>query len=675
VVAAVIPDHLMPQGEDGQPFEVLLNPAGIPTRTNPAQKLELWLGKLAKQRGEPVKVADFEHHRDALEWTRDQLRKAGLRDTEAILDPERGTKIKDIATGHRFFMKLHHTAESKEQARDGGAYTQDDAPARGGKGGSKRLALLDMNALLSHGAVHTARDASAVRAQRRDDFWLQFMSGHDPHVDTEPTVYKKFLAQLPAAGINVKREGTKLHIMALTNKDVSDMAGDREIKSGETVKSGRTLEPIAGGLFDKQLTGGHGGTRWSAIKLAEPMPNPVMEEPIRRMLGLTQKQFDATLSGQHKLEKFGTGPAAIAKALESINVDKEIELARTQMLGSRGTKRDQAIRRLGYLKSAKALDLHPKDWVLERAPVLPPAYRPISLMQSGAPLSANPNYLYKELVEANDNLKAMRKSIGDENVGDERLATYQAFKAVTGLGDPLSLKLQEKQVHGVLRDVFGSSPKFGTVQRKLIGSAVDNVGRSVIIPNPDLDMDSVGIPEESAFKIYTRFLARRLRRQGMPLTQALQNIRERTPLARKILTEEMSHRPVFINRAPVLHKFGIMAFWPKLVNGDAMQVSPTIVKGFNADFDGDAMQFHVPMLEDARKEMIERMLPSRNLLSLSDFNSPVHAPANEYVAGLYHATAGRSKRALQIFRNIQELREAHARGSVNLDDPVKILEK
>jgi DNA-directed RNA polymerase subunit beta' len=251
---------------------------------------------------------------------------------------------------------------------------------------------------------------------------------------------------------------------------------------------------------------------------------------------------------------------------------------------------------------------------------------------------------------------------------------YKSFKAVTGLGDPLSQRLQQKNVQGVLKDFFGSSPKFGAVQRKLISSQVDNVGRAVITPNPDLDMDTVGLPEDSAFDVYSKFLARRFRRQGMPLTQALQQIRDRTPLARKLLVEEMSHRPVFINRAPVLHKFGIMAFWPRLVSGSTMQVSPTIVKGFNADFDGDAMQFHVPTTEDARKEAIERMLPSRSLFSLADFETPMHMPANEYVAGLYNATSEPSKRPLQIFRTMKDLREAYARGAVNMNDPVKVLE-
>ena len=153
---------------------------------------------------------------------------------------------------------------------------------------------------------------------------------------------------------------------------------------------------------------------------------------------------------------------------------------------------------------------------------------------------------------------------------------------------------------GVLRTIFGSSPKLGTVQRRLISSTVDNVGRAVITPNPDLDMDQVGLPEERAFDVYSKFVVRRLRRKGMPISKALQSIKDRAPIAKEALVEEMEQRPVIINRAPVLHKFGILAFHPQLVPGSTLQVSPLVVGGFGADFDGDAMQYHVPTSEDAR---------------------------------------------------------------------------
>jgi DNA-directed RNA polymerase subunit beta len=674
VVADVIPDREMPHSADGQPFEVLLNPLGVITRTNPAQMAELLLGKIAAKRGKPIKVQDFDSKKDMAEWVMQELGKEGLSDLDDIIDPSRDQKIKSVATGNRFFMKLHHTAESKGQGRGGGAYTMEDTPAKGGSEGSKRIGMLDTNALLSHGATATLQDVSTVRGQKNDQYWLQFMSGYNPQAAKVPFVYQKFVNQLRAAGVNVVKQGTQTNIMALTDKDVEELAGDRELTSAEGVDWNKQLKELPNGLFDKAKTGGHGGNRWSYIKLHEPMPNPVMEEPVRRILGLTQKQFQGVLAGTENLSKYGTGPTAIKKALSGMNLESEIEKTRNIIAAGRASERDAAVRKLGYLKSAQKLGLKPEDYVLTKVPVLPPMFRPVSLMSNDMPLINDANYLYKELFEANQNLKSIQAELGADGSGQERLATYNAFKAVTGLGDPISQKTREKNVKGILQSVFGSSPKFGTLQRKLISTTVDNVGRAVITPNPDLDMDSVGLPEEKAFKAYEKFVTRRLVRQGMSLRAAREQVTDKTDLARRILLEEMDHRPVYISRAPVLHKFGIMAMKPRLTKGDTLQVSPLIVKGFNADFDGDAMNYHVPSTEKARQEALERLLPSRNLFSLSDFKSVMHAPANEYVGGLYHATSSASERPKKIFRTVQDMRRAYERGDISIEDKVQILE-
>ena len=673
VIADIISDDQMPHDTDGQPYEVLLNPLGVISRTNPAQMAELYLGKIAAKRGTPIKVQDFDSSRDMSQWVYDELRREGMSDLDAVYDPTKDKKINDIATGNRFFMKLHHTAESKGQARGSGAYSTEETPAKGGATGSKRVALLDTNALLSHGATETIRDVGAVRGQRNDDYWLQFMSGYNPKSPRVPMVYTKFVNQLKASGVNVKRAGTQTHIMALTDKDVNSLAGSRELKNANGVDWNKGLSPIPGGLFDPALTGGHNGNQWSSIKLVEPMPNPVMEEPIRRLLGLTQKSFQEVIAGTQVLPGHGSGPSAINKALGAINLDKALAETRASVESGNKTQRDMAIRKLGYLKSAKKLGIHPSEWMLNRVPVLPPMFRPVNVMSNDMPLVNDANYLYKELFEANKNLEDMSKVVGD-SVGDERLAVYNSFKAVTGLGDPISQKSKDKNIRGILKEVFGSSPKFGTVQRKLIASTVDNVGRAVISPNPNLDMDSVGLPEDKAFDVYQKFIIRRLRRKGMPITQAMRNIKDRSDLAREALVEEMDRRPVIINRAPVLHKFGIMAFRPQLTKGSTLQVSPLIVGGFNADFDGDAMNYHVPTTEEARVESLERLLPSRNLLSPTDLKSVVHAPSKEYVGGLWHATKRKSKKAKKIFRTMADVRSAYERGDLSLTDRVQVLE-
>lgn len=675
VISRIVPDDQMPHNKDGTPYEVLLNPLGIISRTNPAQMVEAALGKIAEKTGQPIKIKDFEDISDLTEYAIDQLKKHDLEDMEDVFDPETERKLREkVFAGNRFFMKLHHTAEGKGQGRGTGGYTLDDSPAKGGESGSKRIAMLDTNALLSHGATQVLRDAGAVRGQRNEDYWLQFMQGNTPREPDVPHQYQKFVNQLKASGINVVEKGGQMNIMALTDGDIDEMAGNRVIESGQTVNWKQGLKPIKGGLFDESLTGGHNGKRWSAIQLAEPMPNPVMEEPIRRVLGLTGPQFQDVISGKQSIAEH-TGPQAITRALSKINLDKELIVTRAQAKSSSKTARDTANRKLQYLKSAKTLGIHPKDWILHKAPVLPPAFRPVSVMSDNKlPLVSDANYLYQELLDSNDNLASMKKELGDD-VGDERLALYNSFKAVTGLGDPTQTKLQEKNVTGILKGIFGSSPKFGTVQRKLISNTVDNVGRAVITPNPDLDMDEVGLPEDKAWDVYQNFVVRRLKRKGLPLVRALREVKERTARAKDELQSEMRQRPVIINRAPVLHRYGILAFHPRLTKNDTLQISPLVVKGFNADFDGDAMQYHVPVDDDAVQEAIDRMLPSRSLISPSDFKTPVHGPSQEYVGGLYEATAGKSKKRPRTFATKKDAKAAWQRGEIDVNDPVVILER
>jgi len=667
IISKIVPDDQMPGGADGNPYEVLLNPLGVISRTNPAQIVEAALGKIAAMTGKPFKVPDFQDEDDLVEFAMKKLQEAGVSDTESILDPRNGRKVNDIFTGNRWFMKLHHTAESKGQGRGLGSYTAEMTPAKGGKEGAKRIGMLETNALLSHGATEVIRESSLVRGQSNPQYWAQYMSGFKPPTPSVPHVYKKFVNNLRASGINVMRQGDKMHIMAMTDKDIDRMAGDRELKNVDTI-DWKTMEPIKGGLFDKQLTGGH-------IKLHEPMPNPVMEEPIRRVLGLTKKEFDNVIAGKKDIDG-QSGTQAIVRALEGVDLKKSIARARAEIKSGKKTARDKAIRQLGYLKSAQRLKIHPKQWVLNKAPVLPPAFRPVSTMgPKKLPLVADPNYLYKELFDANKSLVDITDKLGGDNAGDERLQVYNAFRAVTGLGDPTHPKNQERKVKGILKHVFGNSPKLGTVQRRLLGSTTDLVGRSVISPDPDLDMDQVGIPEKQAWTVYKPTIVRRLVKRGMSRLQAARAVEERSGPARQALLKEMDSGVVVVNRAPTLHKYGMMAARPKLTKGNVLRVSPLVVGGFGADFDGDAMQYHVPTTDDAKNEALEKMLPSRNLFSASNFK--VHyTPSQEYVGGIYEASARKNNRKkAATFATVVDAIRAYRQGRIGVGRQIEILDR
>jgi DNA-directed RNA polymerase subunit beta' len=198
------------------------------------------------------------------------------------------------------------------------------------------------------------------------------------------------------------------------------------------------------------------------------------------------------------------------------------------------------------------------------------------------------NELYRDVIENANSYTELHKELGDEGTHDERLNIYNSVKAAFGLGQSITPEGQAKNIKGAIRQVVGDNPKFGMAQAKVLSKTVDIVGRGVVTPDPDLDMDQVGIPEKAAWEIYRPFVMRGLVRRGYPPVQAIKLMDEKHNIAKQLLEEEMSRRPVLMDRAPTWHKFNIMAFTPHIVEGNTVRVCPLVVSGFNMDFDGDA---------------------------------------------------------------------------------------
>lgn len=671
VVALILPDDQMPRDENGKPFDVIFNPAGIPTRVNPGQLIELALGKVAKARGQPYIIANGSND-DWIRFAINELKNHNLSDKETIYDPVTGIKIPDIVTGYRYFLKLEQTSASKKTARGRAEYTAEETPARGGEEGSKRFSVFDTHAALSHGAVHFLRDTKLIRGQKGDEWWLAFAMGYNPPPPKIPLVYEKFINELKASGIQVVRTNDGIvNIYAMGNKDVQSLIGDRYIKNTETVDWRGNMEPIPGGLFDTTLTGGLNGRLWSGIRLAEPMPNPVMEKPIISLLRINEEQFYNILSGK---ESYGglSGPKAIARALSRIDIDREIKQSLYEVKSLKGSERDKAIRRLVYLTGIKRSGIHPSEWMWESLPIIPPIFRPVSILSSGGTLVADANYLYKEVFDANKNLEEMKKYI--EHPTDERKTLYDAIKAVVGLGEPTHPKNRQRQVTGFLAKIVGPESKFSYVQTRLLGMNADLTARAVIVPNPDLSMDECGLPESIAWPIYKMFIVRRLVRSGMPLNQALEEYEKQTDRARQALLNEMEERPIVIDRAPILFKYGLMAFWPKLVKGDSLHINPIVLTGFNADFDGDQMNIHVPVTREAIIDAITKMMPSRNLFFTRTFKAELYLPKNEYLGGLHAVTykATQKPEKVKRFSSVKEALKAYWSGQLRPDEHVDV---
>lgn len=607
VCGRIVPDDQMPRDPlTNEPYDVLLNPMTILSRVAPNQLMEIGLGKVAKRTGQQYRLPQLPPKEGWAQWSLDRMAEAGVPEKEDVFDPETGKTIPGIMTGYMYTLPFHHLAEKKLSGRgsSGVSYSSDELPVKGGGEGAqaKRMSTMDNTALICHGALDVLKDSQVVRGAKNEEYWKALKLGRPLPEPQVPFVYNKFMNLMKAGGINVMKRGSNnLDLLPMTDKDIEQLSGGA-VSEAQMVD--KDLNPVKGGLFDTAAAGGLLGKKWTHIDLSEPMPNPVFEEPIRRLLGISQKEFRDILSGRSDLDG-EYGGKAIQKALSKIDVDEEISKQKQILRNSKSSKRDNAVKCLGYLTALKKQELSPKDWVITKVPVLPPVFRPVSKLGDTL-LQADINELYRDVIESSKALKALRKDLPDRDLQDEREALYDSVQAAFGLGDPITPEGAAKGLKGALRTITGNgSPKFGFYQSRVLSKPMDMVGRGAITPNPNADMDSIGLPEDKAWELYKDFILRRLTRNNVPGLRALEMIEKREPAAKQALLDEMNSRPVLMDRAPTWHKFNILAYRPYLHSGSTVQVSPLILQGINGDFDGD-FQKSVVMLaisQDAPEEV------------------------------------------------------------------------
>jgi len=309
--------------------------------------------------------------------------------------------------------------------------------------------------------------------------------------------------------------------------------------------------------------------------------------------------------------------------------------------------------------------------MVTKIPVIPPKYRPITSAK-GMDMVHDLNYLYHDLLEARKNYKDANETFGE--AGEEYLTMVNAVQAISGLRDPVNQKSAEQGVKGVLRFAIGvgDTPKRAMYQRKVLGSAVDTVGRGVITADSDLDMDQVGIPKDMAFKIFRPYVIRRLSRMGMPATEALDAVDDQNKIARTALEEEMKDRPVVYNRAPALHRYAYVGAYGKIRDDDAIGLPYHTLKGIGGDYDGDQINIHVPSSAEAVADAKDKLMPSKNLFFTGDFETH-YEPMQDYLAGLYLASTPDMEEPVRTFATEEEARRAFTRGDINARTPIRIL--
>lgn len=590
---SIVPKEEMLRDSQGRPVHIELSPLGTTSRLNTALLADANLGKIAEKTGKPVILPDFLTDDTIPDFVEKELKKHGLTESEDLFDPVSGKTVKDVATGIVFHYKLKHMSESKQGARSTGEYTAEDLPMKGGKTGARRLGNMEVSALAAHGADQVLRDAKLIRGQRNDEFWRSFRDGMTPTPPSSPLVNQKFFAHLRAAGISLEEYPDRVHMYGATDQDIKKLTGQRRVSFANTFDS-KHLQPVPGGLFDPAIFGAD-GEQWGYYELPEPVLNPMMFKATANALGWKDKELEGVLKGERQVNG-KVGIDGLRDALEHLDIDKELRLAKQTLRAPRVplSKRDQARKKIRALQPMADAGVKPTDFLLTRIPILPPRYRPVSKMANDVNIAADVNFLYKRMIDAAEDLKEAKSVLPEEAQMDARTSLYQALEAVTGLSETDDPKLQAKNVSGVLKWAFGKgSPKLSAAHRKLFGVAVDLGGRGVVVPDNSLTIDEVGLPEETAWKMFEPFVLRKLRQRGYRMLDALRYTTDRTPEARKLLEEAMAERPILVNRAPTLWKYGIMGFFPKLRGKpgerNTIFTNPNIAKPFGLDHDGDSI--------------------------------------------------------------------------------------
>ena len=469
---------------------------------------------------------------------------------------------------------------------------------------AKHVGPMEMDALLAHGATNILRELKTVHGQYNPELWRQIKLGGTPSIPRTPSVYDKFRSLLRAANVNLQegtREGDK--VFAATDADIRTLTGDREVTSSETYD--RKMRAIPGGIFDPQATGSEGtGDRFAYISLPEPMLNPHMEASVRYLTGMRKVDLDDIIAGRKEVNG-KRGGLALQEVLSNLDLDK-VEKESMEILKAEGmiSKKDAAAKRLMYAQAMKAQGKKPADFLMTRVPVLPPKYRRI-VQQDDRLVVPDLNYLYRRLLHSINDFQES-KPLGEELRAEAREDMMHAYRSLIGTEEPTDKDLKARRVGGVIQQLVGKgSPKASFVQRKVFGVNVDMSGLASIVPNPDLKLNQVGIPEKSAWTLYAPFVIRRLVEKGRPAMEAAAAVKAQDPTLMPVLQEVMKERPVLANRAPTLHKYGLMAFEAVPVPGNALHINPQITGPFGADFDGNCLDFDECVFLKISKSVLE----------------------------------------------------------------------
>ncbi len=366
----------------------------------------------------------------------------------------------------------------------------------------------------------------------------------------------------------------------------------------------------------------------------------------------------------------GIGAEALKRLLEDLQLEETAEMLRETIATSKGQKRAKLIKRLRVIDNFIATGSKPEWMVLDVIPVIPPDLRPMVQLDGGRFATSDLNDLYRRVINRNNRLARLQEILAPEIiVRNEKRMLQEAVDALidNGRRGRTVVGANNRPLKSLSDIIEGKQGRF---RQNLLGKRVDYSGRSVIVVGPNLKIHQCGLPREMAIELFQPFVIHRLIRQGLVnnIKAAKKLIQRNDPSVWEVLEDVIETHPVMLNRAPTLHRLGIQAFEPIMVEGRAIQLHPLVCPAFNADFDGDQMAVHVPLSLEAQSEARLLMLASNNILSPAT-GRPIITPSQDMVLGCYYLTAenpGKQEGAGRYFANMEDAIAAYEQGNVDL---------
>ncbi|MEE9247875.1 MAG: DNA-directed RNA polymerase subunit beta' [Dehalococcoidia bacterium] len=399
-------------------------------------------------------------------------------------------------------------------------------------------------------------------------------------------------------------------------------------------------------------------------------------QDLKTLLMLPESSYRELKERHGSIFSAGMGAEAILEILEDLDLGKLREDLRLEVDSTSGQRYKKATKRLRVVDALYKSGNHPDWMILTILPVLPPDLRPMVQLDGGRFATSDLNDLYRRVINRNNRLKRLLELGAPEIIiRNEKRMLQEAVDALIdngrrGRAIAGSHNHKLKSLSDMLRG------KQGRFRQNLLGKRVDYSGRSVIVVGPHLRLDQCGLPKRMALELFKPFVMQRLVLKGLAhnIKSAKRMVERARPEVWDILEEVSRERPVLLNRAPTLHRLGIQAFWPILIDGSAIQLHPLVCTAFNADFDGDQMAVHLPLSRAAVIEAKYAMLSTRNMLSPSS-REPITAPTLDIVLGCYYMTLIKpgAKGEGHLFRNFDDAKLAHDLDQLGLQAEIEVL--